>query len=381
MDKELLKRNGRKFRMIIDSATFALLLSIVLFSYEMISSTKETDKIVDNLMEIQGSLSTRYLGLFPEYIDNINNLLNNSIEQQNKAEVRDSIIIFEDVLYYGILSEPKGFRKMIENLITLTNNGCYVTLAYYDVNGLPFKHMIRDNLIDYEYQKQYREDINSYLERLRKLRLESGRWDPNQSREEVDKKFKKLVNKHFDDFLTLHPERGDSLHLLMRNINNYSFVDSVLSECYYKETCKADIDVFYETVKSLLQPLPQIKEGKDATSLRVNKLFLDLDAIKQQYMQKPAKDISYFDFYNMYKEISLAIISLFKQQPNIELIPLKESLMMCCWMSSINGREQAIFAFPSKYTTDEIGFISQDVAIARYIHTMLKGVKGTHLNK
>lgn len=378
MDKKI---KNKKIRMIIDSATFALLLSIVLFSYEMISSTKETDQIVDNLMEIQNSLSTRYLGLFPEYIDNINNLLNNAIEHQNNAEMRDSIIIFEDVIYYGIRSDATGFRKMMENLMTLTNNGCHITLAFYDVNSIPFKQMIRDKLIAYEYQKQYRDDMNSYRERVRQLRKESGNIDPELSRTEFETKWSALINKHFNNYLADYPQKVDSIYILIRNIYNYTLVDSLLCEHYYKETCKANSKKFAMNITSLLQPLPQEQNVFDATSLRINQLCRELDNIKRHYLDKPHTDITYFDFYNMYKDFTLAITDLLKQQPNIELISLKENLMMCCWMSSINGKEQAIFAFPSKYSTDEIGFISQDVAIARYIHTMLKGIRETIENK
>ena len=79
--------------------------------------------------------------------------------------------------------------------------------------------------------------------------------------------------------------------------------------------------------------------------------------------------------YNMYKDMSNAVSDLFGQNENIELIPLNENMMMSCWLSDINGEEKAIFAFPSKYSTDEIGFISQDASFANYIRTMLEGIK------
>lgn len=381
MDKETLKKRSKKLKLILDSATFALLLSIVLFSYEMISSTKETDQIVDNLMEIQGSLSTRYLGLFPEYIDNINLLLSDTIEEQNKSEIRDSVIIFEDVLYYGIRSDADGFRKMIENLVTLTNSGCHITIAFYDVDSAPFKQMIHDKLIASEYKKMFQDDMNSYRERVRLLRKESGALNPDKiSKNEFGKRMKTLIDKHFDNYLTNNPSRADSLHVVMRNIYRYRLIDSILTQQYYEKSCNDYPKKLKATVNGLLQSLPQKKNAVDATSLRVNQLCIELDNVKRQYMDKPYSSITYSDFYNMYKDISLTICNLLKQQPNIELLPLNESLMMCCWMSSVNGKERAIFAFPSKYSTDEIGFVSQDAAIARYIRTMLKGVKESHAN-
>ncbi len=369
---------AKKIRMILDSATFALLLSIVLFSYEMISGAQETKQIVDNLSEIQNSLSTRYLGIFPEYIDKINELLSDAVEQQNKNEIRDTVIIFEDVVYYGIRSDAHGFRKMVENLMTLSNNGCHITMAFYDVKGMPFKHMIRDKLIDYEHQICYRDDMSSYRRRVSQMRRESRNIEANMPRHEFEQKIKELLNKNFDNYLQKNPKRADSLSQFMSNIYSYVYVDSLLTQRYYEQTRAEDPKRFNSMVEGLLLPLPQRQDAIDATSLRVNQLCAELDEIKRHYMDKPKSDITYSDFYNMYKDISLAICDLLGQQPNIELLPLTESLMMCCWMSSINGREQAIFAFPSKYSTDEIGFISRDVNIARYIHTMLKGIRNTH---
>ena len=79
------------FKKIFQSATFALLLSVAFFAYEMNSGAEESKEIVDDLKAIQNSLSTRYLGLFPEYIDNINDLLEQAIEHQDKHEAHDSV--------------------------------------------------------------------------------------------------------------------------------------------------------------------------------------------------------------------------------------------------------------------------------------------------
>ena len=54
-----------------------------------------------------------------------------------------------------------------------------------------------------------------------------------------------------------------------------------------------------------------------------------------------------------------------------DLIELKEFLTMSCWLV----RDKAILAFPSKYSSEEIGFSSQDKAFVDYIHTMLVGVR------
>lgn len=73
--------------------------------------------------------------------------------------------------------------------------------------------------------------------------------------------------------------------------------------------------------------------------------------------------------------MTTCVSDMLQQQSTIEILPINESIMMCCWMVDIDGNEKAIFAFPSKYSTDEIGFISKDDAIIKYINTMLSGVK------
>ena len=100
----------------MDSASFALILSVAFFAYEMSEGKRETEEIVKNLVTIQNSLTTRYLGLFPEYIYNINTILENALEHQKISTKADTVIIFEDVLYYGIRSDAEGFRKMYQNI-------------------------------------------------------------------------------------------------------------------------------------------------------------------------------------------------------------------------------------------------------------------------
>ena len=100
-----------------------------------------------------------------------------------------------------------------------------------------------------------------------------------------------------------------------------------------------------------------------------------LDDVMHTYLNKPYNEICYVDFKNMYKDMTKTIVQLYKTQPNIEMLPLNESLMMSCWLTKIGDSERAVFAFPSKYSTDEIGFFSQDPAFSDYIHTMLDGIK------
>ena len=381
MENKFLKSSGKKLKIILDSATFALLLTVILFSYEMVNNTKESEQIVSNLKEIQSSLSTRYLGLFPEYIDNINHLLNSAIEEQDKSEIRDSVIIFEDVLYYGIRSDAEGFRRMIENLMTLSNRGCHITIAYYDVNHRPFKQMIQDKLLSPEHKRALRNDMDSYRKRVAAFRNESEKIVPSiSSHTEIEAKQRALINEYFDDYLIKNPSRGDSIHKVVNNIYREDMVFASLTQQYYEASFDVNKEKIKATIDGLRVPLPQKEGVVDATTLRINQLLTKLDEVKCLYMNKPYDEITYVDFVNMYQDISMCICDLLIQQPNIELLLLKENILMCCWMSAINGKTQAIFAFPSKYSSDEIGFISQDPAIARYIHTMLNGVRDSQTN-
>ena len=59
------------------------------------------------------------------------------------------------------------------------------------------------------------------------------------------------------------------------------------------------------------------------------------------------------------------------------LVPLDEYLTMSCWMVREENHKgvKTVLAFPSKYSSDEIGFYSQDEAFSKYIGTMLEGVR------
>ena len=84
--------------------------------------------------------------------------------------------------------------------------------------------------------------------------------------------------------------------------------------------------------------------------------------------------ITFKDFVEMYKSMDLQIKKHYTRNERsnfIELIELKEFLTMSCWLV----RDKAILAFPSKYSSQEIGFSSQDNAFVDYIHTMLVGVR------
>lgn len=375
--KEQFKKGFYKLRLILDSATFALLLSVFFFLYEMNRSAREKEEVVEELIGIKNNLTTRYLGLFPEYIDNINSLLKESVEHSNNSEERDSVIIFQDVLYYGIRSDAEGFRQMISNILQLADNDCHITIAYYNPEGRPFKNMIRDELISIDYQKKYISDMDDYRKRITKYRREMRNLPENLTFEEFDENVTRLINDNFDNYFDQIAVDELDKKKIIDNLRSYRYVDSIISEQYYDSTRLADKNRFEENVESHRVKSSLYKNTSDDVSVKTNNLLKKLDEVRLYYLDKNYDDIVYSDFCNMYKEMSNTISDFFAQNENIELIPLNENMMMSCWLSDINGDEKAIFAFPSKYSTDEIGFISQDASFANYIRTMLKGIKSS----
>lgn len=371
--KERIKKGVNKLKLILDSATFALVLSVAFFLYEMTKNSMESKEVVGELVSIKNSLTTRYMGVFPEYISSINNLLGEAVDHQKKFDTRDSVVIFQDVLYYGIRSDVHGFKKMMNNLLTLSHYGCHITIAYYEPNATPFKNMIRDKLISYEYQKCYRKDMDDYRKRISQFRRDRSGISKKLTYDSVEVVISDLINKNFDNYLANNVV--ENKRTVIENISSYRYVDSIFRERYYDSTRLKNPTSVINTIEGHLERIPLYKDEIGDITAKVDNLCKKLDDIEERYLKGKVDDVSYYDFYNMYKEITIEISNMLAQNPNVELIPLQETMMMSCWMIDINGLEKAIFAFPSKYSTDEIGFISQDGAFSKYIRTMLNGIK------
>jgi transcriptional regulator of NAD metabolism len=304
------------YRFIETSAIFGLILTIVIFWYQSIEAKKESEKsakesreLVANLKSIEQSLSTRYLGIFPNYLPQINDLL-------KKADPEKPIIIFEDVLYYGIFSAPQDFKEMINHLLHLSKTS-QITIAHYDINGNIFRRMIQEGRISPEYLVALRKERNELRRKLRRTGKE----------------------------------------------NIYQKVDSIVSEKYFALSRNDDKATFEKKVKGHLKPLYDSEKDSDS-------LYFRIDAVKRISLNKSIEHITFQDYLKMYQGISQELITVFKQH-NIELVELNEYLVMSCWLND----NKAILAFPSKYNTDEIGFFTQDPVFSEYINTMLDGVK------
>ena len=307
---------------IVTSAPFAMLLSIAFFGYEMYKNDKESDEMISNLRQIEQSLSTRHIGIFPGYLDEINKLL---AETPRESKDTSKIIIFEDVLFYGAFYNGAAFKDMIQQLTELSNNGKKIIIAYYDNS------------------KKWREG-----RMFREVVQESWMWQSDLSR--------------------LAQERSTILDSLQsENSNrrdNILIADSIVSEkyfAYYRDDRRGE---FSEKRKNILIPF-------DDTGGKEDNLFKRIDDIKNAYIGKPEHNITFHDIYTMYDLITEELKSFFYYQNNIRTISLNSYLTMSCWS---NG-EKVLFALPGKFAADEIGFISHDRAILRYIETMLQGVE------
>ena len=331
--KEQIKKGVNKLKLILDSATFALVLSVAFFLYEMTKNSMESKEVIGELVSIKNSLTTRYMGVFPEYISSINNLLGEAVDHQKKFDTRDSVVIFQDVLYYGIRSDVHGFKKMMNNLLTLSHYGCHITIAYYDPDATPFKNMIRDKMISYEYQRCYRKDMDDYRKRISQFRRDKSRISPEQSFDSIDVAMYNIINKNFDNYLANNGVMNKMAWV--ENISSYRYVDSIIRERYYDSTRMKNPVSIRNTVKGHLEEIPLYEDKIGDISAKVDNLCRKLDDIEEYYLKGKVDNISYYDFYNMYKDITIEISNMLSQNPNVELIPLRESMMMSCWMIDI----------------------------------------------
>jgi hypothetical protein len=303
------------YKVVTVLAPFGFILSIAFFLIQ----TKRSEKLVNNLVGIEQSLSTRYIGIFPDYLDKINELLSET--PQNETE---KIVIFEDVLFYGAFYNGTAFKEMVNNLTKLSIQGKTITIAYYGSDdNLRAGRMFRE-VVQESWMRQT--DLSNLVQYRREL---------------IDSLQKENISRR-------------SLFLI---------ADSIASERYfavYRDGARVE---FEKRVEKILVPLYNA-ENNDY------KVLKQIDEIKQKCLNKPANAVTFYDIYVMYQQITDKLAEFYRTN-KMQLIPLRNYLTMSCWS---NGKK-VLFAFPGRFAADEIGFISQDIAILRYIDTMLDGVK------
>lgn len=378
------KKFSKSFTVISNSASFALLLSILFFSYESIENSKETEAVTENLIgiqqsldpmvkeltEIQNSLSTRYLGIFPVYIENINKLLGEAMTSNVNSHINDTVIIFEDVLHYGVLSAPDGFKRLMKNLLVLSDGGCKITIVHYATDSRQFKQMVSDELIPSDVQLSYRNELRGMIQFGDTASFECYMDNVGATMKKYFGGKYNLASKA-DQQAILNIIKGDG-----KRRNRMESLENYMLEYHFAANKAANKERF----ESALNRVHGIKLAvdsvfEDSAEFRVNELCKKLDSLKLHYMGKPLDEIRYADYLAFYQQMTASVAEMLNKQSTVEILPISESIMMCCWMADIDGNEKAIFAFPSKYSTDEIGFISRDDAIIKYINTMLRGVR------
>lgn len=332
---------GSKLNTFLKSAAFGLLFAVVCFVYDICHDSaqdKQLEESIDKLVRIEQSLSTRYLGIFPEYISEIGGLFEN-------VAPSDTIVIFEDVLYYGIKSRPREFYCMNKQLFEHALNNGSITVAYYDFKRTDSKPV--------------------WVDIFHKMIMESR----------INSKYHSLMNERRSD--EIHRMREKQQVLDRDELNQ---LDSVLCEEYFAATRDDDKERFKKDVNTYLSK-DLIAAGQDETSLagkNAYQMCVEIDSVKQLCLGngKAMEEISFHDYEQMYRQISEVIVKYYAKL-GITLVPLDEYLTMSCWMVKKGNRKsvETVLAFPSKYSTDEIGFYSQDEAFSKYIGTMLEGVR------
>lgn len=386
-------------RLITTSATFALFLSVAFFIYEMVEEKHESSTIVNNLLEIQNSITTRYLGIFPEYIDGINRLLEDGVLTFTRYETHrvDTIIIFEDVLYYGAVSRSDEFRKMNELILQLAQSNCAIYIVYYAPHSIPFNETIRESFIAPKYISQYASDIHSFwrnkslLESEKKMRVHQMQ---KPSRDSIRLVTKELFYKYYDTLLTTEQIHAIDVYQqqidkqitpIDRNLLLSLFLDSLKCEQYFRYSVEEDHKKYAKMLEAHLAPIKQSRRIQRTDNIeiqnKVDVLISEMEKCKRDILTHPGmlskEEISFGQYKHLYLEYTRILENFYKNSGhNVCLIPIQNYHTMSCWMThKDDGTTKAIFAFPSKYATDEIGFVSQDENISNYIFTMLRGVQ------
>ena len=330
----------------IKSAAVGLLFAVICFVYDIYHDSeqdKQLEQSIEKLASIEQSLSTRYLGIFPEYVTEIGGLFDN-------LKPKDTIVIFEDVLYYGIKSRPKEFCDMNKRLFDHALNHGSITVAYYN--------FVKDK------------ETPAWIDIFHKMIIESR----------IDSKYHPEMNER----------RKTEMAELRNNRQNYRSearrLDSILCEEYFSATRNDNREKFQKDVNAYLSKtlVDSISANASEAETITRQMCLEIDSVKQYYLGngKDINDILFFDYEMMYREMSKVIVKYYSRY-GINMVPLNEYLTMSCWMvkKSDHKEVKTVLAFPSKYSTDEIGFYSQDEAFSRYIGTMLKGVQQNRRNE
>ncbi|MBR5433892.1 MAG: hypothetical protein IK117_05610 [Bacteroidales bacterium] len=315
------------WKIILSSAPFALLLSIIFFWYQTYSNEKDVNGLLSNLRQIESSLSTRNIGIYPDYLIYINQfVLSDKGETNMEANLREvaskgkeKYVIFEDMLLYGAFTkDTTSFQEMVVSMKNKDSRS--VSLVYYKVGGV-----MRES----NYYRNIRE-----------------RWIPREYMTDIYMERKNVFSKR-----------------RIRGVDSIAYVTDSLYDVFFKKYWDEHLD----ELKVKIEPMKKHHFYSEKYALPV---FEQMDAVKDRHIgKKKIKDIKYTDIQIVYDSCSL-ILEKYYETCGVNLIPVRNTISMNAWS---NG-STAIFAFPSQYGASEIGFISHDEAILNYIEGMLQGI-------
>lgn len=385
-------------KIVAESASFALLVSIVLFAIQMYDNMQESKELSQNLLNIRNSLSTKYLGKFPDFMPDINRLYGN-------ATAGDSIVVLEDVLFYGINSAPKDFYESSLKLFDLAANGSPVMISYYKPGGMVYSYMLQEMLLSQRNYIDYRDTLRLFYQRTieyrknKKLVIDSC-VSQNMSRIEIDNHLVKLIDKYYSDLfdkslldkhkeimLTVNQENQNVDGNLISRQSDYEKVQEYLLERYFARTREEDPNGFRDMVAKYRRPtmLNNINENPTRIQIETHMMCLKMDSVRQKYLgfnNEPVENIKYSDFSQMFTEMTLIMEDTYHRYPSITLVPVDEFISIRSWLvNSSNGESKAIMAFPSRYSSSEIGFYTTDETTRDYIKTMQNGILINYFNK
>ena len=382
----------RVVKIIAESAAFALVISLILFGIEMFDNMKTSQELSKNLLEIQNSLSTKYLGKFPDFMPDINRLYEG-------AKAGDSIVIMEDVLFYGINSAPVDFYEASLKLFDLAANGSQVMISYYIPDGMAFNFMLQELLLSQKQYKNYRDTLmlfyqRSHLYKREKMVVIDSCVANNFKRTETDREIASLLDKYFGDIfeqadiekqkermIAHEPSRlteNDGNSIASRSDN--ALARALLIEKFFEKTKKEDLKSFQSMVAMYRRPtmIAKVNESSTRIQLEAQSMCLKMDSIRIKYLGRdntPVDKIKYSDFKNMFAEMTKVMEESYHRYPSITLVPIDEFISVRSWLvESREGAHKAIMAFPSRYSSSEIGFFTTDETTRDYIKTMQKGI-------
>jgi|SRR5215469_270357 len=131
------------------------ILAIIAIAFACIQFADARQQSVE-MEQIAKSMSTRYIGMFPRDMDDI-------IDVVKAAE--EELLIISDFPDYGSYSNPKAFRRLLDELLYARENGISVRWIIYD-----------DKLAETTLQNQFREADFQDTQKSQRYRAYCEHW-------------------------------------------------------------------------------------------------------------------------------------------------------------------------------------------------------------